>query len=421
MTSNTDVKKTASTKNQKSAGSKKAAENSAIKITDISGIPEELRNLPLKIIKAKASENTPDNPPYIGTRTAVKDQISGKIRYQVTTYGRIIVKNGNPAFISSDEYRLILKNSVPKGQLNTPKNPKETKESTDTGSADIISQLQEFIDKQNRQFSKMEKALTKRINVLQDQVTELSSQIKTLSDNTGNFIQRTDRQLNITSGVARENEWAHIFNNTIFGSTWLKDPSFSPGRWAVGYQFLYVMYRVLNEVRPESILELGLGQSTKMISQYVAKHQKVKHWVVEHDQNWIDFFSRNYPIPDRTSIVKLPWDFKPFKEAESVRCYKDFANVFKNRKFDFISVDGPLGGDMKMYARIDVLSIIPEALNSDFVIMIDDTERPGEINMIEELEKKLQEAGIQYAKGTYQGEKKLTVICSMSLRFVKSM
>ena len=91
MTSNTDVKKTASTKNQKSAGSKKAAENSAIKITDISGIPEELRNLPLKIIKAKASENTPDNPPYIGTRTAVKDQISGKIRYQVTTYGRIIV------------------------------------------------------------------------------------------------------------------------------------------------------------------------------------------------------------------------------------------------------------------------------------------------------------------------------------------
>ena len=267
----------------------------------------------------------------------------------------------------------------------------------------------------------MEKALTKRINVLQDQVTELSSQIKTLSDNTGNFIKRTDRQLNIASGVARENEWAHIFNNTIFGSTWLKDPSFSPGRWAVGYQFLYVMYRVLNEVRPESILELGLGQSTKMISQYVAKHKKVKHWVVEHDQNWIDFFSRNYPIPDRTSIVKLPWDFKPFKEAESVRCYKDFANVFKNRKFDFISVDGPLGGDMKMYARIDVLSIIPKALNSDFVIMIDDTERSGEINMIEELEKKLQEAGIQYAKGSYQGEKKLTVICSMSLSFVKSM
>ena len=74
-----------------------------------------------------------------------------------------------------------------------------------------------------------------------------------------------------------------------------------------------------------------------------------------------------------------------------------------------------------MYARIDVLSIIPEALNSDFVIMIDDTERTGEINMIEELEKKLQEAGIQYAKGTYQGEKKLTVICSMSLSFVKSM
>lgn len=421
MTSKTDVKKTASTKSKKSAGSKKAADNSTINITDITGIPEDLRKLPLKIIKAKASENAPDNPPYIGTRTAVKDQQSGKIRYQITTYGRIIVKNGTPAFISSEEYKLELKHSESAGQLNTQKNPKKIKESIGTGSADIINQLQEFMDKQDRKFSQMEKALTKRINVLQDQVTDLSNQIKTLSDNTGNFIKRTDRQLSIASGVARENEWAHIFNNTIFGSPWLKDPSFSPGRWAVGYQFLYVMYRVLNEVRPESILELGLGQSTKMISQYVAGHENVKHWVVEHDQNWIDFFSRNYPIPDRTSIVKLPWDFKPFKEAESVRCYKDFANVFKKRKFDFISVDGPLGGDMKMYARIDILSIIPEALNSDFVIMIDDTERSGEINMIEELEKKLQEAGIQYAKGSYQGEKKLTVICSMSLSFVKSM
>ena len=57
------------------------------------------------------------------------------------------------ASISSEEYRLKLKNSVSNGQLNTPKSPKETKESTDTGSADIISQLQEFIDKQNRKIS----------------------------------------------------------------------------------------------------------------------------------------------------------------------------------------------------------------------------------------------------------------------------
>ena len=43
-----------------------------------------------------------------------------------------------------------------------------------------------------------------------------------------------------------------------------------PGRWAaVGFPYLYVMYRVLNEVRPEMLLEIGTGQTTKMIWIYL--------------------------------------------------------------------------------------------------------------------------------------------------------
>ena len=94
-------------------------------------------------------------------------------------------------------------------------------------------------------------------------------------------VERARSQAADSARHASEAVWAQIFNNTISESLWLKDKTFSPGRWAVGYPYLYVMYRVLNETRPKRILELGLGQSTRMIAQYAAAFQDVEHIVVE--------------------------------------------------------------------------------------------------------------------------------------------
>lgn len=220
---------------------------------------------------------------------------------------------------------------------------------------------------------------------------------------------------------ASEAVWAAVFNQCIHGSSWLKDSSFSPGRWAIGYQYLYVLYRILDEVRPSSILELGLGQSTKMIAQYANAFPEVKHQVVEHDPEWISFFKRNYKIPGNTEIVRLPWDFVPYKEAEAVRVYKNFGVQFERQKFDFISIDGPLGGDMKQYARIDVLQLIPNSLSDDFIIMIDDCNRSGEQATVREIEEKLKSSSIPYHLGKYSGDKDTVVIASEKNKFVCSM
>ncbi len=95
--------------------------------------------------------------------------------------------------------------------------------------------------------------------------------------NTSKDILRESKNIN------KEILWAETFNNTISDSNWLKDKSFSPGRWAVGYQYLYAVYRILNAVKPKKILELGLGQSTKLLNQYAKANKDVKHTVVEHD------------------------------------------------------------------------------------------------------------------------------------------
>ena len=220
---------------------------------------------------------------------------------------------------------------------------------------------------------------------------------------------------------ASETVWAEIFNNVISSSRWLQNTSFSAGRWAVGYQYLYVMYRVLNEIRPQHILELGLGQSTRMIGQYASSHEQVEHFVVEHDPEWIDFFSRDFALSERSIIIKLDREMIPFKEAEAVRVFKGFEEQFSGRRFDFISIDAPFGGDMKQYARIDVLKMLPNCLADSFIIMIDDTERPGETNTINAMKEQLKQSGITFAAGCYSGAKDCTVICSNDLKFVCSM
>jgi len=219
---------------------------------------------------------------------------------------------------------------------------------------------------------------------------------------------------------ARESVWAQIFNNTIDKSSWLLDCSFSPGRWAVGYQYLYVMYRILNEIKPQNILELGLGQSTKLIAQYTQHHPEVTHQVVEHDLEWIDFFARGYEMSANTHLVNLPLEMEAFM-GEMISVYGGFAEAFAGQKFDLISIDAPFGSPSGMYARIDILELLPDCLADSFIILVDDFNRQSEKNTVEFIKEKLNEKGIDYKQGSYNGQKSLCVIASSDLAFACSL
>lgn len=278
----------------------------------------------------------------------------------------------------------------------------------------VLSDLMKQMDEKN----------VKQIQNLAKQMEELREEnnaYKLKLTNIEETIRRLQRNVRSCERYASETVWAEVFNNVISDSPWLKNTAFSAGRWAVGYQYLYVMYRVLNEIHPRHILELGLGQSTRMISQYASSHEQVEHFVVEDDPEWIDFFSRDFTLCNLSKIIKLDCEMIPFKEAEAARVFKGFEEQFNGRKFDFISIDAPVGYDMTQYARIDVLKMLPGCLADSFIIMIDDTERTGETNMVNAIKEQLKQSGIAFAVGRYSGKKDCTVICSNNLRFVCSM
>lgn len=235
--------------------------------------------------------------------------------------------------------------------------------------------------------------------------------------------------INNQRAIKRQNDeviWANIFHDTIKGSKWLPaDFPFSPGRAAMGYPALYVLYRILDELKPSSILELGLGQSTKMISMYNKLATECHHYIVEHDKDWMDFFGEHFSLPDTTKMVHLDIIDTPLELDDGQKCnltkYVGFPEAVGDKKYDFICVDGPYGFRSPVFSRIDVLGILPQCLSDSFVIMMDDTERNGERNTVNLIVQTLRENGISCGAYTYSGNKDTTIIYSADYSFLSGL
>ena len=219
-----------------------------------------------------------------------------------------------------------------------------------------------------------------------------------------------------------ENIWACVFNNTITDSSFLVYKSFSPGRWAASYSFLYLLYRVLTDFQPKNIIEFGLGQTSKITIQYVKKYS-ANLFIIEHDSAWVKAFEKSVPNDFDVNKYVDYLDLKtnvieelPHYEYDKIDEYLDS----KEHPFDLIIIDGPFGS--KHQSRNQILNIIDHnLLDQSFVILFDDYNRQGEKETVDILVKKLEEKNIDYKKGVYYGEKDQCIIVSSDLSFLASV
>lgn len=224
--------------------------------------------------------------------------------------------------------------------------------------------------------------------------------------------------------------WAQVFNSSKSAFSWLPENlALWPGRWGVGYQYMYVVSRYLNEVRPKSILETGLGQSTRLICSYVKwmnEQENCNHIVIEHDQNWIDIFKNDVELSSHTCIVQRDLAIMQTEHpSNGVKCsdhiykYKDLDEVLKGKKFDFISLDGPYGTDEQYgFSRIDILEFLPGCLNKSFCIIVDDYNRYGEKNTMEVVKDILKQHQINFVETVYSGEQDMYLLASADLKYL---
>lgn len=230
-----------------------------------------------------------------------------------------------------------------------------------------------------------------------------------------------ERIRNILAGSSpREDEiyWGLIFNSAIASSDWLRNKSFYPGRWAAGYPLLYVLYRIYNDLKPRAVLEFGLGETTKLLAQYKRAHPDACARVIEQDRNWLDAFNRNYfNIQEYSSCLELEKRLVFGKESYT---YKGLFECIKDTKYDFVIVDGPWGSDQ--YSRYQIVDVVEnDLLCKEFILVIDDFERPGEKQTVRKLKEALDRKNIRYAVETYSGERATLVICTPGFHLATSL
>ena len=216
--------------------------------------------------------------------------------------------------------------------------------------------------------------------------------------------------------------WANVFNSVINkDSKWLLDKSFAPGRWAVSYLGLYIIYNILNEAKPKNILELGSGQSTKMISQYMACYDDANHLIIEENADWLKYFLKENSLPSNSVIKHLPIETTDILNGDMAVTYKNLIETIGDDKYDFILVDGPVPDRIKKHDRIDLLKLIPDNLAPSFCIVFDDFDLSSAANSAELIMNSLEKSRINYESMIYKSHRHILVICSVDMKFICSM
>jgi hypothetical protein len=85
---------------------------------------------------------------------------------------------------------------------------------------------------------------------------------------------------------------AQIFNNLIQNHIWLECKDFIPVKGAATYSFLLILLIILEKIKPQNILEFGIGQTSKITTSYVSNFQNnAKLKIIEQDEKWLETFS----------------------------------------------------------------------------------------------------------------------------------
>lgn len=213
-----------------------------------------------------------------------------------------------------------------------------------------------------------------------------------------------------------ELSWANIYHDTIRDKEWLKNLSLSPYGMAANYSMLYVIVRILSEFKINSILELGLGESSKLINTYLENNSSIiKHDIIENDEEWFNFYSNKITSKSEIHVINLT---EIIIKNNKINLYNNL-NESISSKYDLYIIDGPRG--QNRFSRFDIC-LLAENFNSDdeFIILMDDSHRTGEQESIQYLLSILEKKNIIYYKKEFHGSKSQTLILTQKYKFVNS-
>lgn len=177
------------------------------------------------------------------------------------------------------------------------------------------------------------------------------------------------------------------------------------GNWAMGPAGMSILLDALNHVKKPKVLDLGLGESTKLLLEIQGLES---HLVIDHDESWVQHWTaqqkmKGKPLP---KIELYPMHLSKRHSQYDLRASRI------GKDFNIFVVDGPFGAPN--LSRRNILDIANEwTADQEFVVIIDDVQRVGELQTYSSLKAQLDVKGIRYKSRKIRDLKEVGVICSM--------
>lgn len=182
------------------------------------------------------------------------------------------------------------------------------------------------------------------------------------------------------------------------------DDVFYPVGAAASYSLLYLLTRVMSELPVKHVIELGSGQSTVLLDTLLPEGGT--HLAYEQDGDWA---ARIGSRVKRSKVKHSPLA-QQTHEGQTYSGLSDIAPA----SFDLLLVDGPNGTDH--LSRFDCVPLVAARPGTEFIIIIDDANRPGEQETIAVLSKLLRDRRIDFKLNYLHGRNTHAVITTAKFR-----
>jgi len=182
------------------------------------------------------------------------------------------------------------------------------------------------------------------------------------------------------------------------------DEVFYPVGAAASYSLMYLLTRVMSELPVRQVVELGSGQTTVLIDRL--RRDEGEHVAYEQSELWAGSVRQRAP---RCSVKHCPLTAKTFEGV----AYQGFEGM-ETTDFDLLLVDGPNGTDH--VSRYDCVPLVAANRSPQFVVIVDDADRPGERETVAALGRVLAHRRIEHKINHLQGRTTQAVITTRGFR-----
>ena len=177
-----------------------------------------------------------------------------------------------------------------------------------------------------------------------------------------------------------------------------KDYKYYSGNWTMTDNQYKFLIDLLEDNRPNRIIEFGGGQSTRIFQKYKSKYN-CQFFSIEHNSEYACENTILFNLVEKTNI-NIGKEF-----YSNINKYDGLENWLSNQdKFDFVLIDGPFGFGFREnydYGRVQLLSFVAlDKLSDNAIILVHDTER---INM----QKTLNEFEMLLIRNTFNFNKQI--------------